>query len=202
MNPGSIALLFGEAVLLVGGMLLYRYVKGIPDQIHERAQREFEHGLSQQLERLRADLQREIEILKISREQLQIYKIKEFVALADQYNEYLTDSTKVAQLTKDAKEKAKLKHFMIQMGTRLFFFAGDQAVRKYIEFRELGTRIERGEMTPEESVVLYGELMTEIRRDLGYEDTECGPEEFLRTIIIDWNGSTAQRLLAGNRNDA
>ena len=33
----------------------------------------------------------------------------------------------------------------------------------------------------------YGQLMLQMRRDLGYSDTNLNEDDFLRSIIIDWD---------------
>jgi uncharacterized membrane-anchored protein YjiN (DUF445 family) len=187
MISTEVVLIIVQGAILLGGYLLYRYIKQIPEQIHQKSLKKFEHELSRDLEELKADLQHDIEMMRIQKEQLQVYKIKEFTKFTDRINEYFTEPEKIDAVENNEDARAELKKYMIDLGTRLFFFAGDDSVKKYIEWREAGRKIESGEVSEHEILQMYGELMTKIRKDLVYKETDCGPDEYLRTILTDWD---------------
>ena len=75
---------------------------------------------------------------------------------------------------------------MLDLGVKLFFFASDDTVKKYIEFRHYGQQRAEGNLDPYEMLKLYGQLITEIRRDLGHDKTKCDYNDFLNIMLTDW----------------
>ncbi len=43
-----------------------------------------------------------------------------------------------------------------------------------------------GSVDPMQFVKLYGALILELRKDLGYQDTKCDHNDFLNIMLTDW----------------
>ncbi len=75
---------------------------------------------------------------------------------------------------------------MLDLGVKLFFFASDTTVKKYIEWRLFMLNPPNGSVDPMQFVKLYGALILELRKDLGYQDTKCDHNDFLNIMLTDW----------------
>lgn len=72
------------------------------------------------------------------------------------------------------------------LGIKLFFFASDETVKKYVEFRGYGQKAKDPDFDASKQLILLAEIMVLIRRDLGYKDTACNIDDFFNIIITDW----------------
>jgi hypothetical protein len=84
----------------------------------------------------------------------------------------------------DAEAIAKLRGVVVELGIGLFFFASDSTVREY------GTwKAESGKKGANPYAVLsgLGELMIELRKDVGYDKTGLNGVDYLKMFITDWD---------------
>ena len=147
--------------------------------------KQIELKLNQQLEAFKSTLTKEVELLKISQTQLYLHKTQEFINLVEYFGQFLADTEKLQKTLKNPKEVVTYKTNMYNLGVKVFFFASDSTIRKYIQWR--------GQSKPNPTnddairvLQLYGELVVSIRKDLGYEETTCTSDDFLKIIINDW----------------
>lgn len=185
MNWLSVGIIVLQTVLLIGGVLAWRWLKELPAALHRQQERLLQHELSRELEVFKNSMSREIELLKISQAELQVRKTEEFIGFANLQREFLTDKSLLKKLeAKDAKTLAKLTKQILDLGTGLFFFASDETVRKYGAWK---VRSATGEISGVDVLRQFGELMVALRRDLGQSQTELNGDDFLRLIITDWS---------------
>lgn len=182
----QIAILIIEFVVILVVAFIYFYVRGLPDRIHQRNIKLFEHDLSKKLEIFRSDLSKEIELLKISESQLQIRKIEEFTNITDVLFKYMFDKEYQEELNKNPD---KLKVIMANIGSRLFYFASDETVKKYIEWKKFGWANTESDDKKEAAkiIVIFADLVVLMRKDLGYKKTECNRDDFLSIFVSDWD---------------
>lgn len=181
----QLALLILQVLLTIGLLLAWKWLLGLPQAVHDRQKQSVQHELDRELEEIRGLLTRDLELLKIRQAELQIRKTEEFIRFANLQGEFLTDKSLLKKLESgDAKTLTKLKKEMLDLGTRLFFFASDETVLEYGAWK---TRSATGEVEGIELLREFGQLMVALRRDLGQQDTALTGDDFLRLIITDWH---------------
>ena len=184
----QIAILIIEFIVILVVAFIYFYVRGLPDKIHQKNIKLFEHDLSKKLETFKSDLSKEIELLKISESQLQIRKIEEFTTITDFLFKYIYDKKFQEELN---KEPSKLQIEMANIGSRLFYFASDETVKKYVEWKKFGWEMANKETVDSKesgkNIVIFAELVVLMRKDLGYKKTECTRDDFLSIFVTDWD---------------
>jgi hypothetical protein len=155
---------------------------------------------AKELEKFRGQLQSELELMKINQAELQLHKTEQFVKFIDYFNNFFADKNKVQAIQNNQNEKDKFNKNLLDLGVKLFFFASDSTVKKYIEWRFCMLKPPNGSLDPLYLIKIYGELILEIRKDLGYLDTKCDHNDFLNIMLKDWwkhqeslvNGSTQE----------
>lgn len=180
------AILIVQGIILILGYILFLYLKKLPETLHQKSIKNFEFRLNSSLEELKATLTKEIELAKISQTELQVHKTQEFVRLMEYFNDFLTNKEKQLRLAHSPKEKEQFNKNMLDLGAKLFFFASDSTVKKYIEWRQYGLRAQQENFDSTKILVHYAELMVMIRQDLGYENTKCNADDFLNIMLTDW----------------
>ncbi|GAI28731.1 unnamed protein product [marine sediment metagenome] len=68
----QIVTLIGQGIIILVVVFIIYYIRGLPNRLHDKNMKLFDHKLSKQLEIYKSDLFKEIELLKISESQLQI----------------------------------------------------------------------------------------------------------------------------------
>lgn len=81
-------------------------------------------------------LKSELEFFKINYTEIQYRKTQEFIGLIMLFNEYFTDKSKLQALATSQKEKQKFNKSLLDLGNKLFFFASDKTINKYLEMRK------------------------------------------------------------------
>lgn len=175
-----------QCVIVVLGYLAFLYLKRLPETLHQKSIKKFEFRLNSSLEEFKAALTKEIELVKISQTELQAHKTQEFIRLIEYFNGFLTNKEKRLKLVNNPKEKEEFNKNMLDLGVKLFFFASDSTVKKYVEWRQYGIRAQQKNFDPTETLVRYAELMVMIRQDLGYKNTRCDADDFLNIMLTDW----------------
>ncbi len=178
-------ILIGQLFILFGGWLLYLYLKRLPETIHEKSIKSFEFQLNSKLEEIKASLTKEIELLKISQAELQVHKTQEFVKFVELFNEGMSDPKNFSELMKNPVEVKKFNKTLMDLGVKLFFFASDPTVKKFVELRKYLLQ-PKHLVALNEFLILYAELIVLIRKDLGYKNSECNIDDFLNIIVRDW----------------
>ncbi|MBN1909636.1 MAG: hypothetical protein JW818_07855 [Pirellulales bacterium] len=160
--------------IAIGLFLLWQWLKQLPAAIHKRQEQLYQQQLD-----------RELELLKISQSQIQLRKIEKFMDFAKLQADILTNEAFKARIQKnDPKAVAQLREVVVELGIGLFFFASDSTVREY------GTwKTETAQEGVDPIVVLsgLGALMVALRKDVGYEDTELRGSDYLKMFITDWD---------------
>jgi len=173
-------ILFGIAAVVFWGL-----IKKLPETIYKRHEQSFQHDLDRKLESFKDSLTRELELLKISHAELQIRKTEQFIEFANVQRELLTDKELLKKIESGDFEAAqKMQNHILKLATGLFFFASDETVRNYGQWktRSITKDIEGVELLRE-----YGELMVALRKDLGQSNTELTADDYLRLFITDWH---------------
>ena len=148
-----------------------------------------------ELESFKASLARNLELLKISQAELQIHKTKEFIRFIDYFNDFFADKKKQQRLAANQNAKQEFNKHMLDLGVKLFFFASDATVKKYVEWRQYNLQSGPDGPDPMRLLTMYGELIVEIRKDLGHEDTKCDHNDFLNIMLKDWWKFSRQEVL-------
>ena len=175
-----------EAGLLLGiaAYLAWQWLKELPASLHKQQQQLFQHELNRELEGLKLSLSRDLELLKISHAELQVRKTEEFINFGNLQREFLTDKTLLKKLESgDTEAVAKIQKEMLDLATGLFFFASDETVRKYGDWK-MGSN--KGELDGIDLIRQFGDLMVALRKDLGQTNTELTGDDFLRLFVTDW----------------
>jgi len=177
-----------QSFILASAWFLYTYFKKLPDQIHAKNLKVFEHDLNTQMEILRNQWTTDLELLKINESQLHIHKTEEFSKLVKILILNMLDKKYMRKLATDEKTKEEFNRSMLDLGTKLFFFASDSTVKKFVEWRKSGQDpAAAAGRDPKHVLILLAELMLEVRKDLGYKDTECTTDDYLYIMIKDWH---------------
>ncbi|MCE8027691.1 hypothetical protein HOP54_03180 [Halomonas daqingensis] len=181
----DVVILLLQIGLLVGAGLIWLWLKGLPDSMHRRQEQLLQKELSSEIENLRATLAAELELLKIAHTELQAKKSEHFIKFGNLQRKVLTDKDFLAKVkSQNTKAINELNSQVMELGTGLFFFASDEAVRDYGEWK---TKSSRGELDGIELLRTLGKLMVVLRRDLGYVDTALTEDDFLKLFITDWH---------------
>ncbi|MGG4549390.1 hypothetical protein ABER02_16635 [Rossellomorea marisflavi] len=183
----EIFLSFLQIATLVGFWFLYTYVKKLPDQVHAKNLKAFEHDLNRQLEEFRNQLTTDLELMKINESQLHIHKTQEFSKLVEVLLFRLTDKDYVKKLGSDKRTQKEHNKSMLDLGTKLFFFASDDTVKKFVEWRKYSLSADSPQYNPKHAIIILAELIVLIRQDVGYSQTECTKDDFLHIMLTDWD---------------
>ncbi|MED3982203.1 hypothetical protein [Priestia megaterium] len=176
-----------QLIIIFGGWFLVKYIKKLPDQLHAKNLKVFENKLNKQLEVFKNELTTDLELMKINESQLHIHKTEEFTKLVEVLIVKMLDKDYVAQLGKNQRVTKEYNQTMLNLGTKLFFFASDNTVKKFVEWRKYNLSIEGTNFDPKQIIILLAELIVEIRKDVGYEDTICNKHDFLHIMLTDWH---------------
>ncbi|GED02965.1 hypothetical protein JDW21_11565 [Bacillus subtilis] len=183
----DILLAIFQLALLFAGWFLYTYVKKLPDQVHAKNLKAFELDLNKQLEEFRNQLTTDLELMKINESQLHIHKTQEFSKLVEVLLISLTDKDYVRKLGSDKRIQKEHNKKMLDLGTKLFFFASDETVKKFVEWRKYSLTVDTPQYEAKQVIIILAELIVLIRKDLGYSQTECTKDDFLHIMLTDWD---------------
>jgi hypothetical protein len=92
----------------------------------------------------------------------------------------------------DPNALKEIQDKFVELSIHLFFFASDQTIKKYVEWRR---RSQRGEFKGTEVLQEFGELMIMFRRDLGYDTTKITSDDFLFLIVNDWEAPVERKIV-------
>lgn len=159
------------AIVLV---LIYLYL--IPKRIHDEAIVKLEKKLDVDLKLLENNLNAKLDHLNIIRTQVEPKKIEAYTKFSDTFGDMFADPESLMKGIKSGKTKQpEMKKLWYDLGAKLFFFASDNTIKKYIELRSHTadqSNFTQGQLTdPMVPIRLYSEIIFSMRKDLGYEDT-------------------------------
>ncbi|MBN1456307.1 MAG: hypothetical protein JW912_00465 [Sedimentisphaerales bacterium] len=173
-----------QLVLSIVVLLVWMWIKELPTSFHKLHQQTFQHELNQKLESFKTTLSRELEVFRISHAELQIRKTEEFISFGNLQREFLTDKELLKKLEAGESETVnEINKKILNLATGLFFFASDQTVKKYGDWK---TRSGKGELAGIEIVRQFGQLMVALRKDLGHADTALNEDDYLNLFVTDW----------------
>jgi hypothetical protein len=176
-----------QLALLFGVWFLYTYIKKLPEQVHAKNLKVFELDLNKQLEEFRNQLTTDLELMKINESQLHIHKTEEFTKLVEVMITKLLDKQYVEKLGRDPKTLKEYNKTMLDLGTKVFFYASDETVKKFVEWRKYGLTADTVNYDPKQIIILLAELIVLIRKDVGYINTQCTKDDFLHIMLKDWD---------------
>ena len=116
-------------------VLFYLYL--LPKRIHDEAIVKLESKLAIELTEIKNKLDKETELIKIIRSQVEPQKVNTYLAITDLYSDLI--SPQVVNQTLSSQEMQKEienKKAFFQLFSRLFFFASDNTIEK----KESGSR--------------------------------------------------------------
>ncbi|QIW82061.1 hypothetical protein [Bacillus tequilensis] len=177
-----------QGILIFSVWFVYSYLKKLPEQVHAKNLKAFELDLNKQLETFKSDLTTDLELLKINESQLHIHKTQEFTNLIEIFILSLSDPDYTNRLNVDPELRKEHHRKMTDLGTKLFLFASDETVKKFVEWRKFSLS---ESPDPIKLVEMLAELLVLIRKDLGYMHTECTKDDFLHILLKDWNENRA-----------
>lgn len=181
------------AALLIVAWLGYRYLASLPQRLHDEGLERFRHQLDRKLEQVRASLSEDIELSKITQEELQVRKTEEFIRLSEFYHEILSNPEKALE----AENQQQLQKRLLDSAVRLFFFASDSTIDAYKDWWEAAVEVDPNTSNEEVGIELlekYATLNVSMRQDLGYDETEASVDDFLAMILTDWEEHRAEVL--------
>ena len=181
----NVVVLVLQVLLGIAAFLFWGLIQKLPETIHKRHELSFQHELDQKLEAFKDSLSRELELLKINHAELQVRKTEEFIEFANVQRELLTDNELMKRIEKGDMEAAKkMQNNILKLATGLFFFASDETVRKYGEWKKQSIT---EEIKGIDLLRQYGWLMVALRKDLGQSKTGLTADDYLRLFVNDWH---------------
>ena len=181
----EIAIVILQMTILLGGTLAWFWLKGLPDSLHRKNEQLLQQSLNRELEGFKADLSRDLELLKISHAELQVQKTQRFIEFGKLQHKMLMDKEFLERVKNDDPQAAsEIQADVLHLGIGLFFFASDEAVRDYGSWK---IRSAQGELEGADLLRDLGRLMVVLRKDLGYSDTALSEDDYLRMFITDWD---------------
>jgi len=85
------------------------------------------------------------------------------------------------------KTQREFNKTMLDLGTKLFIYASDETVKKFVEWRKYGLTADTVNFDSKQIIILLAELIVLIRKDVGNTDTQCTKDDFLNIMLKDWD---------------
>jgi hypothetical protein len=149
-------------VLLFIFSLAAIFLKKLPEHIYKRLEKK---------------LDKETELLKLIRSQVEPRKVDTYLALSDIYGDMIAPQFINQNLNPSERQKELAsKRSAFQNLSRLFFFASDKTIEKFLNFKKHNT-------SPQ-AMDLFADFMVSMRQDL-HEDTRLTAKDFM-DVIITW----------------
>ncbi len=167
--------IFGLQVVLISSLyFVYDYLKKLPEQVHKK-----------NLEIFKNELQKEIVKLEASEGNLHLKKIEKFTEFSSALYDVM-NGVKYKEISEDELQKKATKS-MESFTKDIMFFAGENTIKKFVEYRRYSQLYSKVKGENEQARFLYvqAELILEMRKDLGYEDN-INVDDYLYILINDW----------------
>lgn len=162
---GSTLLLF-----FIGFIILFvYYLKGLPKRFHDEALSVFRHNL---------------DLLKILRSEAEPKKVEAYIDFANMYRDLLADPTTFLQeIQADKNKQIELRRRNIELGTKLYFFASDDTILKYLSFREKSMSKDSFQQNIPVELDFYAKTIASMRKDIWGKETTLTEAAFLKTFL-------------------
>jgi hypothetical protein len=154
--------------------LLVWLIKSIIETNLKKSETSFEYSLLTDLEKL-----------KIYESALHIHKAELFSDFAEYVTTKMLDKDYMQKLSTPKVQK-EMRDLFMKTGYSLFFYSNDTTVKKFVEFRRSGLDADKEPFEKEKIILILAQLFVEMRKDLGYVDTECNIDDFLTILLTDW----------------
>lgn len=147
------------------------------------------HLLNRNLESFKGTLQKDIDKLRISGENIHPLKAEEYIQFANVYLKMMSSSKG------NKRQQERINQEVVdgfnKFGMSIIFFGNDEAVKKFVEARKYITLPDelRGENEVAKTMILFSELIVIMRNDLGHENSSVSVDDFLMITLKDWRVS-------------
>ncbi|MEN2467225.1 hypothetical protein [Ornithinibacillus sp. JPR2-1] len=160
--------------ILIVGFIVIGVIKKTPEYL-----------LNLKLEDFKSDLQKEVERLRVSEENLHIRKIEKF----SQFTEMLNIAMLSVKGNKNPVQTATaLEKAMNTFTKDLMFFAGEKTLKKFVEYRRYSQIVQVGGINEQAKYqFIIAELLLEMRKDLGYKNESISVDDYMYIIVNDWD---------------
>ena len=139
------------------------------------------HKLNKRLSDHNSELQKEIEKLKVSESNLHIRKIDKF----SEFTDILYGAMRGVKYNKDPK--ADIQKAMEKFMKDLIFFAGEDTLKKFVEYRNYSHIVKEGGQNEQAKFqFIIAELILEMRKDLGYSNEGINVDHYMHLIVNNW----------------
>jgi hypothetical protein len=108
------------------------------------------------------------------------------IGVIEYFNMLMSDKKTQEQIRTDENKRRELGNKLTDLGVKLFFFASDRTVKKFIDWRVYLLKHPGVSADAFLFIRMYAEFVVELRRDLGYGETICDSDDFLNIILVDW----------------
>ena len=92
---------------------------------------------------------------------------------------FFFESIYAIKLDKEPKTEKEIVDTLYDITPDLIFWASDEVLKLYIDFREIGQNY------PKDSILLFGQMLIAIRKDLGHQNSKINEVSVLSTFIND-----------------
>lgn len=165
---------FLSVIVLIAIYLMWRYIDELPKRIHKEAIAQLENKLAIELTEIKSRLDKETELLKILRAQVEPKKVETYMAIADLYGAMFAPQFIDQNLSpSEQKKDFEWKRFSFKLQSKLFFFASDTTIERFIAFKN--------NSTSPQATDLFSSFMVSMRQDL-HEDTHLTTKDFMSVI--------------------
>ncbi len=147
-------------VLLLVFSVAAIFLKKLPEHIYKRFENQFN---------------RETELLKLLRSQVEPKKVETYLMIANLYGHVFAPQFIDQDLSPSEQEKDLAKKIAsFQLLSKLFFFASDETIEKFITFKD--------NSTSPQATDLFANFMISMRQDL-HKDSRLTTKDFLSVIL-------------------
>jgi hypothetical protein len=114
---------------------------------------------------------------------------KEASSILEQREEYFRINAFFLKMLSEKKSKSNYKRLLkeyMELGTRLYFFASENTIRKFLEFKHLSSFVE-GSVHEHKIVLLwFAEFNLLLRNDLGLDTNPALIKDYLNILLTYW----------------
>lgn len=163
-------------------ILLYLYL--LPKRIHDEAIVKLENKLAIELTEIRNKLDKETDLIKIIRSQVEPQKVNTYLAITDLYSEMISSQIVNQDLNPlQMQNELKNKKELCQLLSRLYFFASDNTIPKWLTLKN-DRAVPSQDVIPSQSFKLFADFVASMRQDL-HENTKLKGQDFI-DVLITW----------------
>lgn len=162
---------------------MWKYLVQLPKRIHDEAIVKLESKLAIELTEIKNKLDKETELIKIIRSQVEPQKVNTYLAITDLYSDLISPQVVNQTLSpQEMQKEIENKKAFFQLLSRLFFFASDNTIEKWLIFKRASTASQA--VVPSDSLRLFADFIASMRQDL-HENTKLNSQDFI-DVLITW----------------